>query len=132
MEDIAMTDYSPVKSFIKVVCTKRGNHDPFEFESIVVRIDGSVSVMTTRTAQLPRPTGTRTGMEGDFDGLLPSEKIIGTDGRRDDFDGHERWRFKCGVCDTDVPLNKESLTKIGHVYDANHQDTFDISHMPRL
>ena len=123
---------------IRVICTggkdNAGNarHAAIPPESIVVDDDGGVRVMTTRKGRAPWSAGApvRSDDADINDSVMPNYLVVSTSGRRDDFEDRPRWRFECGKCRRNVPLNEVSLAAIATKYLAAGLRVFDISRMP--
>ena len=111
-----------MSEFIAVVCTDRGQHARMNFESIIVRDDGTVDTMKTRKAALPG--------SGTLGSSIGQRVVIATDGHRDDYDGRRRWRWVCDTCGRDVALNEDTFTAIVRAYAENHRRVLDLSLLP--
>jgi len=112
----------PVEHFIAVVCTDRGQHARMNLGTIMVREDDSVATMTTRKAALPG--------SGSLGAAIGQRVVVGTDGNRDDHDGHRRWRWICGTCRRDVVLNETSLTALARAWVDSGRRVLDVSELP--
>ena len=116
---------------LTVICTNQKNHGPVRLGTIYRDEDG------VRTSSARRGRSQHRGAEWQIQGeseiaIDPGWMIMSATDYREDFDGHERWRFTCKKCTSlDLVLNADSLTKLVDGWLQDGRRVIDLSYVRR-
>ncbi len=88
---------------VTVTCTDRGQHTRTALASLTVNTDGTLAADRARTQ---RGAWGRSASAEDGTSIADFA-VVSTSTSRDDYEGRERWRFRCPRCRRDVILSGE-------------------------
>ena len=118
---------------IQVWCTDGRQHGRAELGAIRDE-DGVLQPVTTRQAPAPWPSDgkVRANFEGEVvESVAPTRIISMAPVVREDFEGAERWRFRCRRCGRDVPISGQRMRILFDGILATPERGFDVSLIPR-
>jgi hypothetical protein len=107
---------------LPIVCTDRGQHGRVTIAELDRASDGQLTHRSSYTKRAPWVRG------AESDGTAVTDRVVmPAENPRDDYEGLERWRFKCKRCRRDVILPPD---KLHAAFDAPRVMAIDISLIP--